>query len=82
VRSEHYEVSGERILRHGTSQDITGRKRIEEALRESEERFRAIVSSTPDHILVQDLDLRYRFVANSQLGMTESDMVGKTTMIF
>jgi PAS domain S-box-containing protein len=58
--------------------DITDRKRAEEALRESEERFRAIASSTPDHIFIQDQELRYSMVINPQLGLTVEDMIGKT----
>jgi PAS domain S-box-containing protein len=58
--------------------DITARKRAEEALAESEARFKAIASRTPDHILVQDRELRYLFVVNPQLGLTERDMIGKT----
>jgi PAS domain S-box-containing protein len=54
------------------------RRRAEDALRESEQRFRAIASKTPDHILVQDRDLRYTMVINPQLGLTEKDMIGKT----
>ena len=52
--------------------------RAQEELRESEERFRVIASSTPDHLLVQDRDLRYTFVVNPQLGLTARDMIGKT----
>ncbi|MCX6546388.1 MAG: PAS domain S-box protein [Acidobacteria bacterium] len=57
--------------------DVTEHKRANAALRESEARFRAIVSHTPDHIILQDRDLRYRFVINPQLGLTEADMIGK-----
>jgi PAS domain S-box-containing protein len=52
--------------------------RWREALRESEERFHAIAANTPDHILVQDSDLRYQLVINPQIGLTETDMLGKT----
>ena len=48
------------------------------ALRESEERFKSIASNTPDHILVQDRELRYSLVVNPQLGLTVQDMIGKT----
>jgi PAS domain S-box-containing protein len=52
--------------------------RWREALRESEERFHAIATNTPDHILMQDRELRYQLVINPQLGLTETDMLGKT----
>ncbi|HVP14645.1 MAG TPA: GAF domain-containing protein [Terriglobales bacterium] len=58
--------------------DITALRRAEESLRESEERFRAVASSTPDHVLVQDRDLRYTLVVNPQLGLIQEDMIGKT----
>jgi len=49
-----------------------------EALRESEEKFRLISESSPDHIFIQDRDLRYTWVLNPQLGLRPKDMIGKT----
>jgi PAS domain S-box-containing protein len=62
--------------------DITQQKLAEAALRQSEERFRAVALHTPDHIIVQDRDLRYELVINPQLGLTEADMIGKTDLDF
>lgn len=59
-----------------------GSRRAEEALRTSEERFRALADHTPDHIVMQDRDLRYTLVVNPQLGLTEADMIGKTDADF
>ncbi|MBI3479822.1 MAG: PAS domain S-box protein [Nitrosomonadales bacterium] len=53
-----------------------------EELRESEERFRSVASNTPDHLIVQDRELRYTMVINPQLGLTEKDMLGKTDYDF
>ncbi len=61
-----------------SNRDITNRKQTDEALQKSEEQFRLIASSTPDHLLVQDRDLRYSLVINPQLGLMERDMIGKT----
>jgi PAS domain S-box-containing protein len=58
--------------------DIVEHKRAAEALHVSEEKFRAIASHTPDHVLIQDRDLRYTLVLNPQLGLTEAEMLGKT----
>ena len=57
-------------------------QQAEAALRDSEDRFRAIASNMPDHILVQDHELRYLFVVNPQMGLTEQDMIGKTDYDF
>jgi len=50
----------------------------EEKLRESERHLRAIVLNTPDYIIMQDREQRYIFVVNHQLGLTDTDMIGKT----
>ncbi|HBB17664.1 MAG TPA: hypothetical protein DCZ97_11965, partial [Syntrophus sp. (in: bacteria)] len=54
------------------------RKRSSEVIRRKDELFKVITSSNPDYILIQDNELRYSFVMNPQLGLTEQDMIGKT----
>ncbi len=58
--------------------DITECKQREDQLNENEAWFKAIISNTPDHIVVQDSELRYSMVINPQLGLTEDEMLGKT----
>jgi PAS domain S-box-containing protein len=52
--------------------------KAEKALQESEEKFKLIATNTPDHILMQDINLRYTMVINPQLGLKEKDMIGRT----
>lgn len=52
--------------------------RSEGALKASEERYRAIAANTPDHVLMQDMDLRYTVAINPQMGLTQADMIGHT----
>ena len=78
---QHYEVYAYRPQPRQFAvlfMNISERKRMEEALHESEQRFRVIASSTPDHLLMQDRNLRYTLVINPQMGLTEQDMLGKT----
>jgi PAS domain S-box-containing protein len=63
--------------------DITVRKRMENALRESEERSRAIVNQTTAGIVGSDLTGRIIFVNrkfSEMLGYKESALVGKTIL--
>jgi PAS domain S-box-containing protein len=48
----------------GTSQDITDRRRAEEDLRSSEERFRLVIEEAPDAILLYDVDQNRLIAAN------------------
>lgn len=44
----------------------------------AEEKFRIIATHTPDHVLLQDSNLRYLWVLNPQLGLKVEDMIGRT----
>jgi PAS domain S-box-containing protein len=75
-------VAGDETYLFSVIHDASERVRVEDALRASEERFRVIASSTPDHVALQDEELRYVFVINPQLGLTQEDMIGRTDYDF
>jgi PAS domain S-box-containing protein len=53
------------------------RKRAEEALRQSEERFRVAIRNSPTAVFNQDRDLRYTWMYNPQLPRSVSEYLGK-----
>jgi PAS domain S-box-containing protein len=61
----------------GILRDMTERKRAEETLRQSEERFRVALKASPITVFSQDRDLRYTWLFNPQLHWQE-DVLGKT----
>ena len=73
------DASGEVAGLVGAIVDITGRKKAEAAVRESEERWRSIVDSANDGILVYDRSLNVTFVnraAERILGLARAEIVG------
>ena len=66
----------------GTIHDITDQVRMEEALRESEGRFKSTVANIPSAIFIKDTQGRYQYV-NRQFeqwwGIANSEAEGKTT---
>ncbi|CAG0947378.1 partial Signal transduction histidine-protein kinase/phosphatase DegS, partial [Anaerolineae bacterium] len=58
--------------------DITERRRNEEAIRQSEERFRVALKDSPVVVFNQDRELRYSWVYNPTRGFPRQSVVGKT----
>jgi len=57
--------------------DITKRKQIEKALRESETNWRSLVETSPDHILMLDRNLNIQFANYASPGLTIEELIGR-----
>jgi PAS domain S-box-containing protein/putative nucleotidyltransferase with HDIG domain len=69
---------GDIIGFQGIARDITARKRVEEALRESEARFRIALENSPIVVFNQDLELRYTWIYNPHPEFDSQTILGKT----
>jgi PAS domain S-box-containing protein len=71
---------GRAVRNTAVIQDITERKRADEALRESEAQLRLVAETLPVFILRVDTDLRYQFVNRAyaqRFGMEPQELIGK-----
>ncbi|MDD5390137.1 MAG: PAS domain S-box protein [Gallionellaceae bacterium] len=74
------DADGRPIRMVGTAQDITARKLEQEALRESEERHRAVLTALGEGVYGMDREGRCTFVnsaALAMLGFSEEEMLGR-----
>ena len=68
----------------GISRDITEYYRVQQAVHDSEAKWRSLVESAPDIISTMDLDYRLTFVNRlpPNLGLNPQDLVGKSIFDF
>ncbi|MDQ7784143.1 MAG: sigma 54-interacting transcriptional regulator [Desulfomonilaceae bacterium] len=75
-----YASDGKPLIMMGVLRDISETKRAEEALRMSEQRFRAIFEGAPEAVFIKDRDLKYIQVNPALcelLGLHPSEIIGK-----
>ena len=79
VSSQGATIAGSRTL-ISVIRDITPRKRAEEALRQSEERFRRALENIPDVVTIYDRALRIQYINSATTRITgrlPSDFIGR-----
>ncbi|MGD0953446.1 MAG: PAS domain S-box protein [Methanotrichaceae archaeon] len=74
IRNEFGEIVGASTV----ATDFTERKRIEKALRESEEKWRSLVSVLPDYISLLDLEGGFLFLNHYPKGFTKKEVIGSS----
>jgi len=75
------DVDGRTLYYEGTVEDITERKRAEQVLEESEQRFRTIIETAQEAIFLKDRDSRYTLVNPAMaalFGVPAADLIGRT----
>lgn len=74
---------GKTVRTYGVNQDITERKHADEALKESEEKFRSIMENSADAIFITDQQGRYVYTnkaVTDMLGFSSEEMKSKTIL--
>ncbi len=82
VAAHLFESQGKRLIQV-IARDITDRKKAEEALRESEQRFRYIAEHSPDILYTLDREGRFTYVSPSAeriAGHIPADLIGQNIM--
>ncbi len=79
-------LPGEKVRILGILRDITKRKHAEEALRESEERYKTLVQTSPDAVTVTDLEGNITYVSPRTLELhgfqSAEEVIGKSAFSF
>jgi PAS domain S-box-containing protein len=84
TRSLIRDRAGKPLYALSTIEDVSERKRMEEALRDSEERFRVALQNSPVVVFNQDRELRYTWInapvlawsSREYLGHTDAEIIG------